>query len=209
MIPGVTAETGLRERKKQRTRAAIIDAAARLFEQQGYEGTTIAEIAAAVEISPRTFFSYFPSKEDVLFAGTEARIRVALDVIAEAGPGEPPTEVLLRAVDRILVSDAFSADLGGRMGSVRFRLATSTPALQAAALKQFLRAQDEIAAALHRAYPRRLDETTAAAMVGALLGAVLAAVLASLRRGDDLERIRAAAASAVAVAVRGIGAPVV
>lgn len=200
--------TGLRERKKQRTRAAIIEAAARLFEQQGYEGTTITQIAAAVEISPRTFFSYFPSKEDVLFAGTGARIQVALDLVAAAGPDDPPAEVLLRAVQQILASEAFTADLGGRMGAVRFRLATSTPALQAAALKRFLQAQEEIAAALHRAYPGRLDLATATAMVGALLGAVFATVLASLRRGDDPDGIRTAAGRAAAVAWHGIGAPV-
>jgi AcrR family transcriptional regulator len=59
---------GLRERKKQKTRETIVDVALELFCKQGYEQTTIAEIADAAEVSPRTIFAYFPSKEDILFS---------------------------------------------------------------------------------------------------------------------------------------------
>lgn len=58
--------TGLRERKKQKTKEAIHRAAMRLFQKRGYEETTIEQIAAAAEISPSTFFNYFPSKDDVV-----------------------------------------------------------------------------------------------------------------------------------------------
>jgi AcrR family transcriptional regulator len=58
---------GLRERKKQKTRDTIIKVAMGLFAEQGYEHTTIAEIADAAEVSRRTVFVYFPSKEDILF----------------------------------------------------------------------------------------------------------------------------------------------
>ncbi|HYR16536.1 MAG TPA: helix-turn-helix domain-containing protein, partial [Mycobacterium sp.] len=73
--------TSLRERKRLRTRQALVDAAAELFEQRGYDGTTIADIAAAADISTRTFFSYFASKEDILFPDADARVKAALTAI--------------------------------------------------------------------------------------------------------------------------------
>lgn len=65
---GDDAALGLRERKKQRTRATIVDVAARLCAQRGYENTTVDQIAAAADISPRTFSRYFPNKEAVIGA---------------------------------------------------------------------------------------------------------------------------------------------
>jgi AcrR family transcriptional regulator len=61
-------KSGLRERKKLRTRVTLIETAAALCQRQGYDNTTVDQIAAAAEVSPRTFSRYFPTKEAVIFA---------------------------------------------------------------------------------------------------------------------------------------------
>jgi AcrR family transcriptional regulator len=84
---GPAKAVGLRERKKQKTREAIQRAAVRLFSKQGYEETTIEEIAAAVEISPSTFFNYFPTKEDVVMM--EAYDPIAMELFLQRPKDEP------------------------------------------------------------------------------------------------------------------------
>lgn len=99
-----SAVGGLRERKKARTREALQEAAMERFSRQGFDGTTVEEIAEACEVSPRTFFRYFPTKEDVLFADAEARRERLLAVIAER-PVDEPAFGVLRAAMRTLAAD--------------------------------------------------------------------------------------------------------
>ncbi|MDQ1430113.1 MAG: hypothetical protein QOF40_715 [Actinomycetota bacterium] len=100
----MTAVVGLRERKKARTREALQEAAMDLFTRQGFDGTTVEEIADACEVSPRTFFRYFPTKEDVLFADADARRERLLAVLADQ-PADAPTFAALEAAMRALALD--------------------------------------------------------------------------------------------------------
>jgi AcrR family transcriptional regulator len=99
------ATPGLRERKKQRTRERIVEAAFALFEERGFDGTTIADIAEAAEIAPRTFFSYFPSKDDVVFHDFEERYAMVASWLRDR---EPETNTI----------DALRAGIAGSMPEV-------------------------------------------------------------------------------------------
>lgn len=90
---------GLRERKKQKTRDTIIRVALDLFAEKGYEHTTIAEIAEAAEISPRTIFAYFPSKEDIVFYD----LPVVHEVLAQALRDRPEGATTLDVLREIIV----------------------------------------------------------------------------------------------------------
>jgi len=191
--------SSLRERKRVRTRHALIDAAAELFGQRGYDGTTIADIAAAADVSTRTFFSYFASKEDVLFPEADARVKAALTAIDERRAGEPPTAILLRALGEL--GDA-GEDLVGPMASHRLRFLRSVPSVRGRALQRQLDAQTEIAARLQAAFPDELDEVEAAALVGAFVGAIAGALEVLLRDDDDPAVVRERLQRATAVALR-------
>jgi AcrR family transcriptional regulator len=93
---------GLRERKKERTRIALIDAALDLFLAQGYEATTIDQIAAAVDVSPRTFFRYFASKEDVALSLPRDGQEIFLSELAARSDDEPPHQALSQAMRSML-----------------------------------------------------------------------------------------------------------
>ncbi|MEU8820193.1 TetR family transcriptional regulator [Actinoplanes sp. NPDC048796] len=172
----------LRDRKRARTRQALVEAAADLFERQGFEATTIAEVAAAAEIGTRTFFSYFPAKEELLFPESDLRVHAAVRAIAERGPGDGPAEVLLRALHTV---GEDSDDLSGRLAALRLRFIREVPSVRGRALQIQFDAQREIARHLAAAFPGELDEVGAAAMTGAFVGAVTAALQVLLEDVDD------------------------
>jgi AcrR family transcriptional regulator len=96
MEAGNAAEVrpGLRERKKRKTRETIIKVALELFVERGYEETTIAEIADAAEISPRTIFAYFPSKEDILFYDMPETLERLAQVLQDRPEGASALDAL-------------------------------------------------------------------------------------------------------------------
>jgi AcrR family transcriptional regulator len=88
------ARLGLRERKKLMTRGAILEAAHAMFAERGFDHVTVAEIADAVNISPKTVFVYFPAKEDLVFDGEEEMRARIVERIHSRTPGETPLEAM-------------------------------------------------------------------------------------------------------------------
>jgi AcrR family transcriptional regulator len=92
------SEIGLRERKKQRTRQAITEAALRLFNERGFEQVTVAEVARAADVSEGTVFNYFPTKEDLFYAQMEEFEATLVEAVRDRAAGESAAAAFERAL---------------------------------------------------------------------------------------------------------------
>jgi AcrR family transcriptional regulator len=165
---------GLRERKKARTRAAIQEHALRLFGDQGYDATTVQQIADAAEVSESTFYRYFPTKEDVVMHDRYDPLLLA------AFAGQPQERSPIAALRGALVTvfgDLSDAEL--ERERQRTELIFSVPALRARMLEQFTDGMEMLARAVADRVGRRPDELAVRALVGAVIGASIAALLAA------------------------------
>ncbi|WP_369247717.1 TetR family transcriptional regulator [Streptomyces sp. R41] len=157
------APLGLRERKKQKTRDRVRREAYRLFAEHGYEATTVDQIAEAAEISPSTFFRYFPTKEDVVI---QDEYDPALAEALRARPADEPI------VDAIL--QALRGPLGQMLDHdreellLRTRITFTDPAIRARSVGEQERSEQEIAAIIAERSGRNasdLDVKCAAAAI--------------------------------------------
>ncbi|MET9698434.1 TetR family transcriptional regulator [Streptomyces sp. NPDC006529] len=144
-LPGAPA--GLRERKKRRTRDALLRSSLVLFTTQGYEETTVDEITDAVEVSQRTFFRYFANKEEVAFAVqdlVESHFVAALEARPAAeGPLAAMRNAVLGAWDTI--EEAIGEVVPVELHMRSYRLIESTPALLAVHLRRSTELEERIA----------------------------------------------------------------
>jgi AcrR family transcriptional regulator len=137
-LPGPPAAPR-RERKKQQTREALIRAALELFEAKGYEHTAVREITDAVDVSERTFFRYFASKEDLALSF----VRDGGDALVETLAARPPEEEPLTALRRAFRESLRRITADGEARSQKptylsvLELIDSTPALLAAVLRHY------------------------------------------------------------------------
>jgi AcrR family transcriptional regulator len=167
-----TAREGLRERKKARTRASIREHALRLFREQGYHATTVEQIAEAAEVSPSTFFRYYPTKEDVV-------LQDDFDVVAVEAFEAQPADLNPIAAFRAAVTQTYATLTPGELA--RFRetseLTLTVPEVRARALDEFARTIDQIAAAVARRTGRSADDFAVRNLAGALIGVIMSATM--------------------------------
>ncbi|MER6913706.1 TetR family transcriptional regulator [Streptomyces sp. NPDC000594] len=180
--PPAPRPPGLRERKKVRTRLAIRRAAYRLITAQGYEATTVEQIADAAQVSPSTVFRYFPAKEDIVVSG-------GYDALLAAGVrARPADEDPLDAV-RHALTGTLTALLGRRREETvqRTRLMAEVPALRARMTEALAATTTELlAGALAERTGRPADDLAVRVVTGAVLG-VLREVLLHWAAGDHRE----------------------
>jgi AcrR family transcriptional regulator len=180
---------GLRERKKEKTRQALAAAAMRLFAERGYEATTVADIAAAAEVSTRTFFAYFPTKEDVFFTGTQERLDLVRQAFAAHAAALPTLTAMRATLDQIIETAA--GDLFAPDRDIRLRLLLERPELRARGTQLLFSAHQALADGIRAGVPD-LDGYAAVAAAGATIGALVAVVLHALEHGGSVDEVRAA-----------------
>jgi AcrR family transcriptional regulator len=161
-----------RPRKKAKTLAAIQSAALRLFREQGYDETTIEQIAAAAEVSPSTFFRYFPTKEDVVLL--DLTDPLVIDAFKEQPPELSSIQVLQNAVRSVfdqLPNEEFE------VVRQREELILANPELQARMLGEIVGMVRMVAEAVAERTGRRADEFELRAAAGALMGVAFGLML--------------------------------
>ncbi|UYM04007.1 TetR/AcrR family transcriptional regulator [Solicola gregarius] len=170
---------GLRERKKARTRDAIQREALRLFTEQGYDATTVEQIAEAAEVSPSTYFRYFPTKEEPVIYDRIDPILMAsfLDQPAELTPLQA-VRVAIREVLQQLPAEE------SELEAMRHRLIFGVPELRARIVERMVDTMSVLADAVAERVGCERGDERVQVFTGCVLGAMLAGAYG--RDGSDL-----------------------
>ena len=175
----MTTSPGLRERKKARTRANIQREALRLFQRDGYAATSVEAIAAAAEVSPSTFFRYFPTKEDVVLS--DFVDQDTIERFVEAPAELDLLEALAHAV-RAAFTEMPEEDLA--LEQLRNRLIRTVPELRRGMLAEMVRPMEMFAQGIGRRTGREVDDDVRM-YAGATMGGLM---LVTPQLHDDLEK---------------------
>lgn len=186
MDTSTTSTPGLRQRKKQRTRETIVKVALDLFAKQRYEHTTITEIADAAEVSRRTIFAYFPTKEDILFHDKQEMH----ERLARALRDRPKDATALDAARDFIIAGLLNPD---PTLALRKRIIASDPALRESSRARFAPLEQLIIAALAEELHAGPDDIRPK-MIAAALSAAFNALHDSGTQSDEVSREQALAA---------------
>ncbi|MEV7790524.1 TetR family transcriptional regulator [Streptomyces sp. NPDC087512] len=190
---------GLRERKKQRTRDTLLRSALELFTERGYEATTVDDIAEAAEVSQRTFFRYFASKEEAAFFVSRLAESHFVDAVRRRPPGEAPLDALRGALVESwdTIGEAVEQVVPLEVHMRFYRVIESTPALLAAHLRRATELEEEIARVVAVREGLDLDADPRPRVVVAVFGAVMRVTerIWSARRDAGLAELRDLTAS--------------
>jgi AcrR family transcriptional regulator len=167
---------GLRERKKLKTKEAIQREALRLFQEQGYDETTIEQIAAAAEISPSTFFNYFPTKEDVVLFDRYDPMLVSM--IAELPRDEP----LSRTIERSVSMLASAIETDRETIFVRAKLGFEVPQVRARFWEELEKAQNLFASIIAARSGRKASDFEVRVLAMAIVTTAFEASLEWIRQ---------------------------
>ena len=171
-VAGQDRPCGLRERKKARTRAAIRRHALRLFREQGYQRTTVEQIAAAAEVSPSTFFRYFPTKEDLIL---QDDVDTQVIEAFERQPAGLEPVAAFRAALREVAGSFSQSDLDVLRETTA--LIRADPEVRARATDEFARMITVMSEALARRSGRPAEDLAVRAIAGGFIGVILSITL--------------------------------
>lgn len=205
VLADVGPDAGRRDRNRAETRTNLADAAVRLFSERGYEATSVDDIADAAGVSLRTFFRYFGSKDDVLFA-REMDAGGFLAALARPAPGLTP----LAAIHRAYAAQPPLSAADTQVHVLFHRAVGSSPALQGRYLAGVRRFREELASALAARDGRRkaTDTDRLVASVGrTVLDHAYVGWLERGARGDLRRAVDAAFARLVAVTGGAVAPP--
>jgi AcrR family transcriptional regulator len=169
-----TPGAGLRERKKARTRAAIREHAFRLFREQGYDATTVEQIAEAAEVSPSTFFRYFPTKEDVV-------LQDDMDLLWLEAVRAQPAELSPLAALRIAMTEAYTSLSPDQLALLResTELSLNVPAVRSRTMDEFAKTITIIGEAIGERSGRPPGDFAVRILAGAVVGVATAALFSA------------------------------
>jgi Transcriptional regulator len=159
---------GLRERKKAKTRRSIQEHALRLFEERGYDSTTVEQIAEAAQVSTSTFFRYFPTKEDVVLHDDHS---LPLCVALAAQPEGIPMLTALRNTFREVLGRIPQAEMTRLLA--RSRLLPAIPALHGGAMRRMFATIDPLSRIVGARLARDPGDPRVQVLCGAIIGALV------------------------------------